>query len=85
MSSAILSIDGGTPKGRVILKIIKLSKNKELPNSDTKGAWDKLINKFAPTMTQNCLKLKKKFAESKLNNDREEPEVWITSLEEIQN
>ena len=48
-------------------------------------AWDRLIAKYAPKTAPSLLKLKKKFANSRLESAEKHPDEWITELESICN
>ena len=79
----ILSINGETKEGRVAFGIVKGCKTKDLPDGDACLAWKRLCNKYLSKSTSSLLKLTKKFNNSKLR-DYEDPDDWITDLEDIQ-
>ena len=79
----ILSIDGDTREGRIAFGIVKGCKTKELPDGNAELAWTRLTNRYQSKSIPTLLKLKKDFMNSKFK-DYNDPDVWITSLEEIQ-
>jgi hypothetical protein len=44
----ILSIDVKTSNGKIAFNIVKGCKNKDYPDSNAAGAWEKLKNKYEP-------------------------------------
>jgi hypothetical protein len=78
----ILSIDGGSDSGRVAFQIVRNSKTSDLNDGDAALAWKRLNDKFEPKIAPNRLKLKNEFYSSKLKN-KDNPDMWITSLEDI--
>ena len=78
----VLSMDHSTSRGRVAFSLVKNSKSAAYPEGNCKIAWDRLVAKYAPRTTPSLLKLKKKFANSKLEDDlKRNPDEWITELE----
>jgi len=80
----ILSIDGSTKSGKVAFNIVKMCKDKNYPEGNARDAWLKLSNKYVSKSSQTLVKLKNEFANCKLKKENEDPDEWITKLEEIQ-
>ena len=57
-------------------------KSKDYPDGNATTAWEKLKNKYEPTSAPSMVKLDKQFRDSSLKKG-EDPEVWITQLEDI--
>lgn len=81
----ILSIDHTTKEGKVAFSLVKNCKTAEFPEGNCKLAWDRLESKYAPKTVPSLLKLKKKFANSKLETKDQNPDEWISELESIRN
>ena len=79
----ILSINHTTTEGKVAFSLVKNCKTASYPEGSCKLAWDRLLAKYAPKTAPSLLKLKKKFANSKLGS--EHPDEWITELESLRN
>ena len=79
----IWSIDTSTAAGKVTFLIIKRCNTKNYPNENAQKDWkwlcDKYIDKGAPTL----IKIKRKFANSRLKKNTKDPDEWITELEEL--
>jgi gag-polypeptide of LTR copia-type len=56
-------------------------KSKEYPHGNANTAWEKLKHKHEPTSASSMVRLDKQFRESSLKKG-EDPEVWITQLED---
>ena len=78
----ILSIDVKTSNGKIAFNIVKGCKNKDYPDGNAASAWEKLKNKYEPMSAPSMVKLDRQFRESSLKKG-EDPEVWITQLEDI--
>jgi gag-polypeptide of LTR copia-type len=78
----VLSIDVKTSKGKFAFNIVKGCKSKDHPDGNAAMAWDKLKNKYNPMSAPSMVKLDKQFRDSVLKKG-EDPEVWITQLEDI--
>ena len=81
----ILSINHTTGQGKVAFSLVKNCKSSEYPEGNCKLAWDRLVAKYAPKTAPSLLKLKKKFANSKLESAETHPDEWITELESLRN
>ena len=81
----ILSINHVTRQGKVAFSLVKNCKSLEYPEGNCKLAWDRLVAKYAPKTAPSLLKLKKKFANSKLETAEKHPDEWITELESLRN
>ena len=78
----ILSIDAKTNNGKIAFHIVKGYKSKDHPHGNAAISWEKLKNKFEPMSDPSMVKLDKQFRDSSLKKG-EDPEVWITQLEDI--
>jgi gag-polypeptide of LTR copia-type len=78
----ILSIDVKTSSGKIAFNIVKGCKSKDYPDGNAASAWEKLKNKFEPISAPSMVKLDKQFRDSSLKKGQD-PEVWITDLEDI--
>ena len=81
----ILSINHTSKQGKVTFSLVKNCKTSEYPEGNCKLAWDRLVAKYTPKTAPSLLKLKKKFANSKLESIDVYPNEWITKLESLQN
>ena len=79
----ILSIDGSTANGRVAFNLVRLSKTKDLTYGDARMAWSRLQNKFATKSAPSLMALKKEFTNSRLSKKSEDPDVWMSTLEDL--
>jgi gag-polypeptide of LTR copia-type len=71
-----------TSFGKVVFNIVRGCKSKDYPDGNATTAWEKLKNKYEPTSAPSMVKLDKQFRDSSLKKG-EDPEVWITQLEDI--
>ena len=79
----VLSVDGTTEAGRVAFGIIRSSKTTELPEGDARLAWEKLERKYVSKTALSRLMLKKKLGKMRLKRARDDPDVWLTKLEDM--
>ena len=79
----ILSIDGTTAAGRVAFSLVRLAKTAKHPDGDAKLAWARLQNKYATKSAPSLLALKKEFTNSRLASKKDDPDIWITNLEDL--
>ena len=79
----ILSIDGTHPSGRVAFNLVRLAKTRDFADGDAKLAWARLQNKYATKSAPSLMALKKEFTNSRLTNKKDDPDVWITNLEDL--
>jgi len=79
----VLSIDTSQPKGRVTFQSICSCRSMEYKNGNTADAWKSLSNKYAPKIAPMKLELKLKFQHMKLRDASEDPNVWISQLEDL--
>lgn len=77
----ILSIEANTEPGRVAFEVVKGSKGERKPG-DCALAWQRLSKKFEPKSAPSRMSLKKKFLSMKLKT-KEDPDVWLTRLEDL--
>ena len=77
----VLSIDVSSSAGKTAFSIIKSCKTKNYEDGNAALAWEKLRKEYEPASAPSLLKTERVFRESKLSKD-EDPEVWITSLED---
>ena len=78
----ILSIDVKNSDGKIAFNIVKGCKNKDYPDGNATSAWEKFKNKYEPVSAPSMVKLDKQFRDSSLKKGQD-PEVWITNLEDI--
>jgi gag-polypeptide of LTR copia-type len=78
----ILSIEVKTSSGKIAFNIVKGCKSKDYPDGNAASACEKLKNKFEPVSAPSLVKLDKQFIDSSLKKGQD-PEVWITDLEDI--
>ena len=78
----ILSIDVKASYGKIAFNIVKGCKTKDYPDGNAASAWEKLKNKYEPVSAPSMVKLDKQFRELTLKKGQD-PEVWITELEDI--
>jgi len=81
----MLSIDGTTDVGRVAFQLVRGAKTQDLPSGDARMAWVRLENKYQSKTTCSRLDLKKKFINSSLKSAKDDPDVWISELEDLRN
>ncbi len=77
----LLSIDRETKTGNVAFNRIDNAVTSANPEGDSKIAWDRLINNYAPKTAPSYIQLKKEFTNSKLKSATHNPDNWITDLE----
>ena len=77
----VLSVNSNTSQGKIAFRLAKNCKTKVYPEGNCKLVWDRLTTKYEPKTTSALLKLKKKFENSKLEREEDDPEDWITELE----
>ena len=75
--------DGTTDAGRVTFSIVRGTKSNELQDGDACLAWKRLNDKYKSTSAPSDLKLMKEFNNSKLQNVKEDSDVWLTKLEDL--
>jgi hypothetical protein len=78
----ILSVDGTKKTGRVAFQIIKGCKTTANPSGNATMAWKRLNDKYLAKTAPSLLKLKREFTKSKLSKKENDPDEWITDLEE---
>ena len=79
----ILSIDGKTKEGRVAFSLVKGCKDADFADGNAHLAWTRLSKKYASKNTVSLLKLKREFTNSVMKS-KQDPDEWITELEELQ-
>jgi len=79
----ILSIDGNTDAGRVAFGVINNARSTEYPEGDAMLAWKRLVSKYQSKSAPSRLALREEFNSSKLKNYKEDPDVWLTGLEDL--
>jgi Reverse transcriptase (RNA-dependent DNA polymerase)/gag-polypeptide of LTR copia-type/Zinc knuckle len=77
----ILSIDDKTSNGKVAFNLVKGCKNKDFVDGNASMAWDRLRNKFEPQSAPSLVKMEKQFRQCALKKGQD-PDVWITELED---
>ena len=78
----ILCIEGNTQIGRVAFGCVKGSKTEDVSMGDSRVAWVRLTNKFAPTTAPSRLHLRALFNASSLK-PKQNPDEWLTYLEDL--
>jgi gag-polypeptide of LTR copia-type/Zinc knuckle len=78
----ILPIDVKTSNGKIAFNIVKGCRSKDYPDGNAAVAWEKLKDKYEPVSAPSMVKLDKQFRELSLKKSQD-PEVWITELEDI--
>ena len=79
----ILSLEGTKKQGRVAFSIIRGCKTTSNPSGYAALVWKRLTEKYAAKSAPSLLNLKKAFAKSKLKNKEDDPDEWITDLEDM--
>jgi hypothetical protein len=77
----IISIDVKASYGKIAFIIVIECKRKDLPDGNAVIAWEKLKNNYEPISSPSVVKLDKQFRYSSLKKGQD-PEVWITELED---
>jgi hypothetical protein len=77
----ILSIDDTTSNGKVAFNLVKGCKNKDYADGNASMAWERLKNKYEPQSAPSLVKMEKQFRQSALKKVQD-PDVWITELED---
>ena len=78
----ILSIDASKDVGRVAFQIVKGSKNDDFKEGSARLAWWRLENKYAAKNAPNLLKLQEQYTDCRLKKKTQDPDIWITQLED---
>jgi gag-polypeptide of LTR copia-type len=78
----LLSIDVKTSNSKIAFNIVKGCKSKDHPDGNAAIAWNKVKNNCKQMSAPSMVKLDKQFRDSVLKKG-EDPEVWITQLEDI--
>jgi len=79
----ILSIDTTNSQGKVAFQLVKSCKTTDYANEDSKLAWKRLKDKYAPKVAPKKMELKSEFQRSCLKNVGDDLDEWITNLEGI--
>ena len=78
----VLSIDGNKPNGRVAFRLVETA-TKDIADGNAREAWQKLSDKYQPDRAPNRVELKREFTNLKLKDASQDPDEWITELEEL--
>jgi hypothetical protein len=78
-----LLIDDKTSSGKVAFNLVKGCKDKDYADGNASMARERLKNKFEPSSAPSLVKLEKQFRQCSLNMGQD-PDVWITELENYQ-
>jgi len=70
----ILSINTSEGSGKVVFQIIKGCKTTDYKDGDSRLAWKRLTDKFAPKKAPNKLELKMEFNKCVLKNASQDPD-----------
>ena len=68
---------------KISFGIVKRSKTKAHPKGDAKEAWSKLKQRYEPNTGTKLLALHKEYMSLKLTDIEEDPETFITELDEL--
>jgi len=79
----VLSIDTSQPKGRGPFQTICSCRTMDYKNRNAADAWKSLSSKYAPKIAPMKLELKLEFQWMKLQDASEDPDVWISQLEDL--
>jgi len=79
----VLSIDTSQPEGRVAFQSICSCRTTDYKNGNAAVAWKSLSDKYAPKIAPMKLELKFEFQRMKLRDASEDPDVWISQLEDL--
>jgi hypothetical protein len=77
-----LLIDVKTSSGKVAFNLIQGCKSKDYPDGNAAFAWERLKKKYEPISAPSLVKLEKQFGELSLKKGQN-PEIWITELEDL--
>ena len=78
-----MGMDTDKKTGRVAFDYVRLSKTNDNTEGNCKLAWDRLKMKFESKQAPTRLMLRKEFYNKKLNSIDEDPDEWITELEDL--
>ena len=67
----------------VSFNIVDTSLTEDLPKGDAGVAWEALKNKFEPEDGASMIELKREFSGSTLKSGEDDPEEWLTSLDQL--
>ena len=76
-------MDTAKEPGRVAFKIVKQAKTTDNPDGNLYLALENLINKYEVKTAPNFIELEGQFTNSKLSNNEDDPDEWITHLEAL--
>jgi hypothetical protein len=79
----MLSINTSTTAGKVTFNYVKAGKTKDFPEGNAAESWRRLRQKYRPDSAPMLTKLTKQFYASKMD-DGQDPDEWMTQLEDIQ-
>ena len=68
---------------KISFGIVKGAKTKKLPKGDAKEAWNRLKVRFEPNTGTELLTLNKSYMSLELSDVKEDPEEFITQLDEL--
>jgi hypothetical protein len=67
----------------VSFSIVDAAITDALPSGDARLAWKNLVARYEPTTSVTLVQLKKEFTNCILEDVSENPEIWITKLEQL--
>ena len=70
-------------QGKVAFCIVKGFKKMDHPNGNATKVWKFLCDKYIDTSAPSLIKIKRKFAKSRLKKNTKDPEELIMELEEL--
>ena len=79
----ISAMDMKKEGGKVAFNLIRATKTSEYKEGNVKLAWKNLENKYNPKTAPCLTKIHREFFGSKLGSKRNDPDTWITHLEEL--
>jgi len=79
----VLSIDTSQPEDRVAFQSICSCRPTDYKNGNAADAWKRLSEKYTPSMAPMKLELKLEFQRMKLRDASQDPDVWISQLEDL--
>jgi hypothetical protein len=79
----ILSIDGKEDSGQVTFNIVKGCRTSEYEDRNARLVWTRLKAKYASQSAPSRMKLVQEFAQSRLANVNNDPNIWLTQFEDL--
>jgi len=67
----------------VAFGVINNTRSTEYPEGEAMLVWKRLVSKYQSKSAPSRLALREEFNSSKLKNYKEDPDVWLTGLEDL--